>query len=725
MIGIQADTRAPRATQAERSGVSQRAIFAVLAVLLIAASLIGAFWLAGVPAISPDTAQGLYEREGDANPYYWMSKRVIFPIREHSGPSHAIVTLRSAAWAERQQAAEVRLSVQGQELAQFTATDQARSYHILLPTSAEYVELESTVEQTPTDPRWFGPQLVDLRVKSFGMPTEAIKFGALAVILSIPLAFALAWCFAQGYGWLVLITLLGLLLRMYRLDAIPAGYFQDEAVSLVDALHLARTGHDHLGHFLPLGALESFGDWVSPLIVYISLPFVAVFGPSMMVGRILAAFAGTLAIPAAYALVRSLRMPVLIALIVALVCALSPWQILRSRAATPPAYVPMFWLLTIWAGILLLQRGDKRSALFLALVAGFGLYSYPPLKMALPLLGFAITLLALLRYGFSRFREWIPAGIALLVIWLPFLQVTFFNADSGMRAQSKLLRTETVGEWISQWIINYATYFSPNFLYISGDSSNGLPDAGVQLWIEAPFAVLGLGFLLWKCWQAQGVSLLGRIKQNAEWYVLLAAILLAPLPASLMMPNPQLTRALAVAPGYAVLVGLGIYACWRMFERRSWPALAKPIFTAAMLAILLWQAGSAYNDYITRFPAAIANKYQDGMAQAMAKAVELSPNYDQVWIDDRMNFPYIFVLAAEPMPPAEAQALIDVSHGRTTFNTIHSIGKYRFTNLSGPPADLPVIEAMPTSLGRPGYVLQEYQNEGERILLVRRMRVGP
>ncbi|HET9224618.1 MAG TPA: hypothetical protein VFO07_19045 [Roseiflexaceae bacterium] len=139
---------------------------------------------------------------------------------------------------------------------------------------------------------------------------------------------------------------------------------------------------------------------------------------------------------------------------------------------------------------------------------------------------------------------------------------------------------------------------------------------------------------------------------------------------------------------------------------------------------LLWQGGLRFGGYLRDFPAVISAKYQDGMYETMRAAVQLAPQYDEVWIDDRMTFPYIFVLAAQPMPPAQAQAQIRVQHGRTTFNTVTALGQYRFTNLARLPNDLPVREALPTNIGGPGFVLQEWSADGRKILIVRRMRAG-
>jgi len=70
------------------------------------------------------------------------------------------------------------------------------------------------------------------------------------------------------------------------------------------------------------------------------------------------------------------------------------------------------------------------------------------------------------------------------------------------------------------------------------------------------------------------------------------------------------------------------------------------------------------------------------------------------------------------------EAQIHVQHGRTTFNTVTALGQYRFTNLAALPNDLPVREALPTNIGGPGFVLQEWSADGRKILIVRRMRAG-
>src|SRR6476661_3890481 len=76
-----------------------------------------------------------------------------------------------------------------------------------------------------------------------------------------------------------LIVLLAFFLRIYDITGNPSGLNQDEAVNGVDAFSLSQTLRDHHGNFLPV-LLESFEDWASSLLTYLTVPFVWVLGLS-------------------------------------------------------------------------------------------------------------------------------------------------------------------------------------------------------------------------------------------------------------------------------------------------------------------------------------------------------------------------------------------------------------------------------------------------------------
>ena len=139
-------------------------------------------------------------------------------------------------------------------------------------------------------------------------------------------------------------------------------------------------------------------------------------------------------------------------------------------------------------------------------------------------------------------------------------------------------------------------------------------------------------------------------------------ILLAPLPASLTQPSPHSYRAALIAPLYALLAGLGAAALLQLLARipRARLRRAAQAAAAALLVVALgWQAGAWFRDYARDYPPQQAWENQDGLLEAMTRAIRYAPGFDEIWISyQNINEPYIYLLAARPMPPAQAQAQI-------------------------------------------------------------------
>src|SRR5512133_1009156 len=87
------------------------------------------------------------------------------------------------------------------------------------------------------------------------------------------------------HALLIIVILIGSVLRFARLKEIPPGFNQDEAVNGYDAYSLFLTGRDHHGHPFPFAGLESFGDWVSPLLTFFTAPAVGLLGLRVEVVR--------------------------------------------------------------------------------------------------------------------------------------------------------------------------------------------------------------------------------------------------------------------------------------------------------------------------------------------------------------------------------------------------------------------------------------------------------
>ena len=68
---------------------------------------------------------------------------------------------------------------------------------------------------------------------------------------------------------LFLIVLLAVFLRFYQLEAIPAGFLNDEVNAGYDAYSLLLTGKDQWGTLFPLNNFIGFGDFPRPIHRYL------------------------------------------------------------------------------------------------------------------------------------------------------------------------------------------------------------------------------------------------------------------------------------------------------------------------------------------------------------------------------------------------------------------------------------------------------------------------
>lgn len=695
----------------------------LIAIALGIASI--AVWIQ-TPLLSIERSSGLYQREGQDQPYFWTGSQVHFPLQSGCQALQAELLLGSIAWPGRS-APRVELRSDSHTLASFAIDRPMRRYQLLLPPCASYLNLRTTVDRAPApDRRWLGLQLYAAHALPQSAPLLPVGRLLLAFSAAFVLALAVVALLRRGYGYALGLFGLALLLRCLRLAAAPPGFNQDEAVSLVDAWHLLQTGRDHLQHSWPLGAQEAFGDWISPLLTYLELPLVALLGPQPLAGRITTALIGALAAPILYGTAQTLGIPRQLALVAGLVAALSPWQIFLSRFAIPPALVPTSWGLTLWLALLFVERGGRRQALLLALSAGFALYAYPTLKLAVPALVLLALALALFHHGWGASRRWLPAALLLVLLWLPFLMTTFLNPAASTRLNQTLLRASSPLAWAARWGAGYLNYFRPAFYYSQGDGdpTHGVPGYGVQLPIEAPFVLLGLAGLIWRLLAARRSNPPGASRYG--WGVLAGALLLAPLPASLTLPNPHTLRAATIAPVYALLVACGIWTLWqlsvRLTSRAALQTGIRLLTSIALLGILLVQSGTWLQNYLQRWPALVVREYQDGLLQAIERAVAYDDEFSEIRIAaDDINEPYIYVLAARPFSSAEIQQQLVVERPAGKLNRVTALGHYQFEQLASLPADLPALEAIPNRFGGLGFVLQVLQESDRRILIVRRM----
>jgi len=78
--------------------------------------------------------------------------------------------------------------------------------------------------------------------------------------------------------YLVLILVLAVFLRFYKIGQVPPSLNWDEVAMGYNAYSILKTGQDEWGRKFPLLGFESFGEYKLPVFVYATIPGVWLFG---------------------------------------------------------------------------------------------------------------------------------------------------------------------------------------------------------------------------------------------------------------------------------------------------------------------------------------------------------------------------------------------------------------------------------------------------------------
>lgn len=439
---------------------------------------------------------------------------------------------------------------------------------------------------------------------------------------------------------LVIIILIALFLRLFLLSSLPSGFFCDEASNGYDAYSIMKTMHDQHGQFLPL-FLRAFNDDRESLYVFITVPFIKVFGLNEFSTRLPAALLGTLTVVSLYYLAEELFNQ-RIGLLAALLMAISPWHIQFSRIAFRAIILPLLFCL----GLIFFSKSFKRPSLLILSSALFGLslHTYAAARGFIPL--FVLGLVIFYRKELWQIKKHGVIAAFLFLTVFVFL-LTFWISPEGMsRANAVGITKEPI-----KLFHDYMSYFSPDFLFINGDLNvrHSPTRIGQLHFVEFITVAAGTLFLL---------------KENARHKkILLLWLVLYPFPAFLTAPSHAIRSILGV-PLFSILSAHGFYMLKELtrLPTKMYFMIAKALLTLSMLFFI--------NRYFFSYPTYSRVPWQYGMGEAIAYAEDYS--YDCVFISPRINQAYIFPLFYTQFSPLQYQASLTSSSG-----SLNSIGKYR------------------------------------------------
>lgn len=315
---------------------------------------------------------------------------------------------------------------------------------------------------------------------------------------------------------LLFITLIGGLLRFYKLDKFPVQLNHDEISQLYDAGSIAKTGKDIYGNSLPL-AFPSTGDFKVGHYIYITILPYLIFGMNEMTVRIPAAFFGTLIIPAVFLFVNQLTKNWKLAIVASAAIAITPSDIYYARKS----FENVIGIFFVFSGLFLLLRelADKRrfSLFITALFLAVPMYIYTALTIVMPLTMFAFTLVFWKKIR-PLYRKFLLIGMIWVMLLIPLVIITLNNSGIRFRAATvsifqdanlthQLQSIERNNLFLPLYQLKiimeysftkYLKQFDPVHIFANGlDLTNqGLIDIGPLMLIQLPFFLLGIIYIL-------------------------------------------------------------------------------------------------------------------------------------------------------------------------------------------------------------------------------------
>lgn len=486
----------------------------------------------------------------------------------------------------------------------------------------------------------------------------------------------------------LLVLAIAATLRLFALSNIPSSFDWDEASTAYNAYSVLKTGKDEFGQNFPI-LFRAYDAYVPPLLVYLNIPSIFLFGLNEFGGRLPNALLGVLAVWGFYLLVKELFGNRKLALLCALFLAISPWHIKYTRvdffASLPVVFIVFGTYFFVKA-----VKGRKRKTVLLVISCicfVLSIFSYYSAYVFVPL--FAIFLCFLYRRNLNIktvFLFLLPlvfAAVLLLKI-LPggnmrFTGVTYLSDPELIEQEAADASSEgLLGKithnrriiYLQRSLDGYFKHFQFDFLFGKADSVGRMvvPGSGfglLYLW-DLPFLIAGAYFAL-------------RNRQKGT-LLFLGFLSLAPFPASFALPQPASTRVFIIVPA---LVFLSAYGFWNLTRLRF------KVVTLFLLLLLTFNFYLFAHQYFMHFPKAKSAAWFWGYKELFnflnsqewkSSKVHFAFSYG----DDNLNQSHIFTLFYNKVDPAMYQ-----SAGGTRLGCQGTAGHFSFGRYSFVPYNCP------------------------------------
>jgi 4-amino-4-deoxy-L-arabinose transferase-like glycosyltransferase len=482
---------------------------------------------------------------------------------------------------------------------------------------------------------------------------------------------------------LFLIISLALFLRLYKVTSIPVSLSWDEAAVGYNAYSILKTGKDEWGKTLPL-VFKSFGDYKSPLFVYLLVPFVYLFGLTEFAVRFPAAVLGTITVLFTYLLTKNIlnlkkfkKNSDSISLLAALLMAVSPWHLRFSRVGFEPVIALFFQTLAL---LCFFKAFKNKKYLYISAISfAASTYTYHVAKFYLPILILGL-LLVFRKKIFENIKHYILCTLILLILTLPNFLLTFSEEGTSRGsgtlitndAENINITNELYAKDLNQgrrflginnhnkvfiartFLENYIKHFSPRFLFFGDTSLNwrlNLKNVGMMYYIDLPFLLIGI-FLFVK-------------EKKLFQLFILYWFFTSPVISSMTIESPHSLRSLNILPAPIILASYGLIYVLKK-------ARFKKLIVSTVILVYIFNFAYFQYFYFQLYPVISDIDWQYPIKKVLNYAFEQESHYDKIIITDTQT--YIYYLFYKKYDPLAYQTVPDQDKRKR-------IGQYEFKKI--------------------------------------------
>ncbi len=431
---------------------------------------------------------------------------------------------------------------------------------------------------------------------------------------------------------LILIFAVAVAVRVWRFGDVPAGMNQDGAMGAVDALAISQYGTDRFGMWMPAHLTAwGFGQ-MSALLTYLTVPFIKIFGLSVIVARLPLLLVSLASLYVLY-LFGTKLVNKNFGLILLAFAAINPWQITQSRWAIDCNLFPHFLLF----GMYFLYLGLKKTRYIFVSMVFFGLsmYSYGVALYTVPIF-LAVAFLYLLITRSVKISHTILAALTYILVSLPFLTVMFINIfklktintplvtmpffPNSMRSNDILFFSTDI---IKQFVANFNSFFNIAFLQRSDFIWNSIPEYATLYICSLPLIIFGMVMLFMKIFKKTEKNAENKLRKNGMFLVV--SFFVAALACGLITNNVNINRINVV---FYPLIFFAAYGIYELFRRIRFSL----VIILVIFSVLFGSFTTAYfapNEEFSR-------SFYSGFGKALDYVQEM--NYDRIYVTQNTQY---------------------------------------------------------------------------------------